>query len=235
MSAAFLLGPRCPELAPGGLCRGKAPRGQLLARGPAALPQAPRWGWLGLAPLRSSAGAKPSVGPWGLLSFTPWGWAAGAELRPCPSWDMPGPPLSTQVSPRPAWVLVPRGASPTSFSPLRSSAQTLPCPQPPLPRLASKRGGGGARGGKPALAVGNAGRGVARLAATVEARRGAAGRVLPSARGTVPRVGQRRTRRAVGHGPWDVGPGRRGGGTGDVGRGRKAGRGTRRGRCGRRS
>lgn len=102
-------------------------------------------GW-GLAPLRSSAGAKPSVGPWGLLSFTPWGWAAGAELRPCPSWDMPGPPLSTQVSPRPAWVLVPRGASPTSFSPLRSSAQTLPCPQPPLPRLASKRGGGGGHG-----------------------------------------------------------------------------------------
>lgn len=102
-------------------------------------------GW-GLAPLRSSAGAKPSVGPWGLLSFTPWGWAAGAELRPCPSWDMPGPPLSTQVSPRPAWVLVPRGASPTSFSPLRSSAQTLPCPQPPLPRLASKRGGGGGTG-----------------------------------------------------------------------------------------
>lgn len=47
MSAAFLLGPPCPELAPGGLCRGKAPRGQLLARGPAALPQAPRWGWLG--------------------------------------------------------------------------------------------------------------------------------------------------------------------------------------------
>lgn len=59
---------------------------------------------------------------------------------------MAGPPLSTQVSPRPAWVLVPRGASPTSFSPLRSSAQTLPCPQLPLPRLASKRGGWGGTG-----------------------------------------------------------------------------------------
>lgn len=186
-------------------------------------------GW-GLAPLRSSAGAKPSVGPWGLLSFTPWGWAAGAELghgRATP--EHPGLPPPSMGARSPggfAHLLLP----PAQLCP----DPALP-PAPPSPAGLETWGGGGARGGKPALAVGNAGRGVARLAATVEARRGAAGRVLPSARGTVPRVGQRRTRRAVGHGPWDVGPGRRGGGTGDVGRGRKAGRGTRRGRCGRRS
>lgn len=62
---------------------------------------------------------------------------------------MAGPPLSTQVSPRPAWVLVPRGASPTSFSPLRSSAQTLPCPQPPpFPGWPRNVGGGGGSTGR---------------------------------------------------------------------------------------